>query len=259
MTGHDDGESAAIDALYRDPQTYELLAQMTAPADLSFYRALLGDAAGRVLELGCGTGRLSLPLARHATEMTGLDNAPAMLVVARHKAAAVGSTARFEQADFRRFELQRCFDWVLLPYNALNHVCDAADFDDLFESVGRHLAPDGRFVVDSFQPDPAALARPRERRRLLTYLDPYRNQRITLSESSHYDAARRVNHITWHYDLVDQPDWRIHRTTMRILFGDELDALFRDHGFVVSAKYGHYDRSPFGPRSPKQLVVAKRA
>ena len=44
MTGHDDGESAAIDALYRDPQTYELLAQMTAPADLSFYRALLGDA-----------------------------------------------------------------------------------------------------------------------------------------------------------------------------------------------------------------------
>ncbi|MCB1927478.1 MAG: class I SAM-dependent methyltransferase [Rhodocyclaceae bacterium] len=258
MSGRSEGKAAPVDDLYRDPQTYELLAQMTAPADLPFYRALLVDAAGRVLELGCGTGRLSLPLARHATEMTGLDNAPAMLDFARRKAVAAGSTARFEHADFCRFELQRRFDWVLLPYNALNHVCDATGFDGLFESVGRHLAPDGRFVVDSFQPDPAALARPADRRRLLTYIDPFLTQRITLSESSRYDAARRVNHITWHYDLGDRSDWRIHRTTMRILLADELDALFRDHGFVVCAKYGNYDRSPFGPTSPKQLVVARR-
>ena len=259
MTGHDDGESAAIDALYRDPQTYELLAQMTAPADLPFYRALLGDAAGRVLELGCGTGRLSLPLARHATEMTGLDNAPAMLDFARQRAAAAGSTAHFVRADFCRFDLGMHFDWILLPYNALNHITDDAGLDGLFESVASHLAPGGRFVVDSFQPDPAALARPWERRRLLTYLDPSLNQRITLSESSRYDAARRVNHITWHYDLGDQSDWRIHRTSMRILFADELDTLFRDHGFIIGSKYGHYDRSPFGPRSPKQLMVAKLA
>nr|MCB1909638.1 class I SAM-dependent methyltransferase [Rhodocyclaceae bacterium] len=254
-----DPATAAVDDLYRDPQTYELLAQMTAPADQPFYRALLGDTAGRVLELGCGTGRLTLPLARLATEMVGVDNAPAMLDYARRRAAADGQAIRFTLADFRDFDLGARFDWVLLPYNALNHVTEAAALDGLFASVARHLAPGGRFVVDSFQPDPTALARPCERRRLLTYLDPYLQRRVVLSESSRFDAARRINHITWHYDIDGEVDWRLHRTAMRILFADELDALFRGHGYAITDKYGDYDRTPFGPRSPKQLVVAKRA
>lgn len=246
-----------LDSLYRDPLHYDLLAQMTAPADLGFYRRLLALRPGRVLELGCGTGRLSLPLSELADEFTGLDRAPAMLDRAIAKARLSGARVRFAQGDFCDFSLPGRYDWILLPYNAFNHVCDATAMAGLFASVARHLAPDGRFVVDTFQPDPAALAHPVARRKLLTYLDPQLQRRVELFEDSDYDAARRINRVTWRYDLEGLPDWRIDRIEMRIFDAAELDASFERHGFMIEAKNGDYDGSPFGGRSPKQLVVAR--
>ncbi|MCB1890304.1 MAG: class I SAM-dependent methyltransferase [Rhodocyclaceae bacterium] len=248
---------AVPDGLYREPLRYDLLAQMTAPADLDYYRHALGDRSGRLLELGCGTGRLTIPLSHVAAETVGLDNAPAMLDFARAKAAQAGAAVDFVAGDFRHFDLGRHFDHILLPYNALNHILDDAGLAGLFASVARHLSAGGRFLVDTFQPDMAATERLRLRRKLLTYLDPYLQRRVELFEEASYNPERRINRVTWHYDLDGEPDWRVDCMDMRLHSPQALDALFTHHGFRIEAKYGDYDRSPFGARSPKQLLVVR--
>lgn len=245
-----------IDSLYCDPLHYDLLAQMTAPEDLPFYFKQIGEDRGTLLELGCGTGRLSLPLSARVDQLTAVDNAPEMLSLAQAKAQAC--PIEFVLANFVDFDLARVFDWILLPYNALNHVIDAKDIRSLFGTVRRHLSEGGRFIVDTFQPDPAALGRPPRRTRLLTYRDPVSAERVTMHEENCYDPASQVNRVTWSYDIGALREARIDVTHMRIFFPQELDALFDHHGFVIEAKFGDYDGSPFGSTSPKQLVVARR-
>lgn len=245
------------DSLYRDALHYDLLAQMTAPPDLEFYLALLGERPGRVLELGCGTGRLTLPLARIANCVVGIDRAPAMLERARGKALLAASAAGFELADVRSLALGRQFDWVLLPYNTLNHMTAADDPGMLLTSVRAHLAAAGRFVIDTFQPDPAALARAPAWTRLLSYIDPYSAERIELHERTQYDPARRRCRVRLRCDAPGRRGWREHTLEMRVFFADELDALLERHGFAIEARYGHYDRRPFDPASPKQLIVSR--
>jgi len=179
-----------------------------------------------------------------------------MLAYARNQATREGAQVEFVEADFRNFTLSRRFDHILLPYNALNHVTDDTGMAGLFGAVAGHLAPRGRFLVDTFQPDLDAFERLRARRKLLTYLDPTRQQRVTLFEENDYDPLQRINRITWRYDLEGQADWRVDHMDMRILPPDELDGLFERHGFRIEAKFGDYDGTPFGPRSPKQLIVA---
>lgn len=253
--GDDSGE---LGRLYRDPRHYDLLAQMTAPADLGFYAARLGTSRGALLELGCGTGRLTLPLSARVDEAVGVDNSPPMLAYARSKALAAGSPARFVEADFTALELGRRFDWILLPYNALNHVAAADRIAALFDGVHAHLGEGGRFIVDTFQPDPAALGRPPSRTHILSYIDPDSGQRVAMHEENRYDAARQVNRVTWSYDIGGQATARTDVIEMRIFFPQELDALFAHHGFAIEAKLGDYGGAPFGSRSPKQLVIAAR-
>ena len=80
-----------------------------------------------VLELGCGTGRVTIPIARAGVEVVGLDNAPAMLDVARRKAAAAGVDVRWVTADMRSFQLEQRFGLVIIPFRSFLHLLTDAD------------------------------------------------------------------------------------------------------------------------------------
>ena len=110
--------------------------------------------------------------------------------------------------------------------------------------------------MDTFQPDPAALGRPPERKHILTYLDPTLGERVVLHEENRYDSARQVNRVTWSYDIGERSDARVDIIDMRVFFPCELDALFAHHGFEIEAKLGDYDNTGFNSASPKQLMVA---
>ncbi len=250
--------SEVPDDPYADARHYDLLAGMTAPRDLDFYRRLFGPRGGRLLELGCGTGRLTLPLCACFDAVVGVDRAEAMLAAARARATAAACAVRFVPGDFLALELGERFDRILLPYNTLNHVHEAAELARLFEVLERHLAAQGRIVVDTFQPDPQRLAPRAAETPLLRYRDPDSGCELTLYESARYDAARQVNEIEWHYREPDGRVVRRHHLAMRIFFPQELDALFAAHGLWIEAKYGDYDGSVFGAGSPKQIVVAGR-
>jgi SAM-dependent methyltransferase len=251
---------APLASIYADAQHYDLLAQMTAPPDLPFYRRLVQEHGGPVLEIGCGTGRVLLELCKRGVEGVGVDRAAPLLARAAAKAAASGLAPRLVEADFRDFDLGRTFPLVLFPYNAFNHLLELEDVDRCLSSLRRHMDGESLLVIDTFNPDPTALClEPKPARRILRYLDPPSGEEVILYETNAYDAATQVNRITWSYCIGGREGARVDELRMRVFFPRELDALLRGGGFAMVDKLGDYDGKPFGARTPKQLMLCRRA
>ncbi len=117
------------------------------PSFAEAHRVLLekyAPAAGSLLEIACGTGVVLSHLAPSYKTVAGLDSSRAMLREARRKLPH----ARFHHQDMTQFRLDRTFDAVICPYDALNHLLRFGDWRKTFKAVRRHLAPGGVFVFD---------------------------------------------------------------------------------------------------------------
>jgi SAM-dependent methyltransferase len=263
--------------LYRDGRHYDAL-NSDLVADIAFYveeaRKAAGlvdshppaKSAGRVgrpvLELACGTGRLTIPIAQIGVEITGLDLSASMLAHARNKASRVGVDIEFVEGDCRAFELDRKFALIFMAFNSMQHLDDYDSLAGLFSSVRQHLTPGGRFIFDVFNPRMEFLARsPEKRWPEREYADPEGNGTIVLEHSMRYEDGAQLNHVTWYFSRRDagefERDFRVEQLLMRCFFPQELDLLVRHHGFDIEQKFGDFERKPFASGEPKQIVVCK--
>jgi SAM-dependent methyltransferase len=121
--------------------------------DIAFYGRLAERlGADRVLELGAGAGRVTVPLARRGLEMTALELSPAMLERGQAFAARENVSINWIQSDMRDFDLGRTFPLVIAPFNALMHLYTLPDQDRALERITAHLEPGGAFAFDLYQP-----------------------------------------------------------------------------------------------------------
>jgi SAM-dependent methyltransferase len=130
-------------------------ANPTIPDDIAFYTARLPSADASVLELGCGTGRVLLPLAAVCGTIYGMDRSPAMLARCVQKLQAAGmprSKARAELGDMTDFALGRQFDLIIAPYRVVQLLDTAAQVAGVFRCIGAHLAPEGTCILNVFHP-----------------------------------------------------------------------------------------------------------
>lgn len=224
--------------------------------DLKFYLAEARKARGPVLELACGTGRLTIPLRKKGMEITGLDFAAPMLARARAKAAAAGVKIDFLGGDARKFRLGKKFKLIFMAFNSLQHLGLAEDLSGLFSSVATHLAPGGVFVFDVFNPDPLYLIRdPEELLPVAYYEDPAGGGKVLVNETYSYDKAAQVSRLTWHYRSEKTGRTLKKNLNLRCFFPQELLALVQYNGFRVLSRYGDFLRKPFSGGSVKQIVI----
>jgi SAM-dependent methyltransferase len=130
-------------------------ANPTMPDDIAFYMARLPSAAAAVLELGCGTGRVLLPLAAACGLIHGIDRSPAMLARCLQKLQAAGmppTRARAELGDITKYALGRRFDLIIAPYRVFQLLETEAQVAGLFRCVQAHLAPGGTGILNVFHP-----------------------------------------------------------------------------------------------------------
>ena len=247
--------------LYRDGRHYDAL-NNDLVADIPFYVDEAGRTAGPVLELACGTGRLTIPIAQSGVEITGLDLSPSMLAHARNKAKQTGVEIAFVEGDCRNFQLGRKFALIFMAFNSMQHLHDHASLTGLFCSVRQHLASGGRFIFDAFNPKIEILARsPEDRRSEREYEDPDRKGTVVLEQTMHYDDVSQVSRIQWYFSRRgpngEERDFRVEHLHMRCFFPQELDLLVRHHGFRIEEKFGNFERNPFASKDPKQVVVCR--
>jgi SAM-dependent methyltransferase len=128
------------------------MARNMAYDDVAFYRALALRSGGRVLELGCGNGRILLPLLAEGCDAIGIDRSAPMLRVLCDKARGRGLQARVAQMDARALGLAGGFALVLCPYSLVTYMADGDDDARLCGEARRVLGPNGSLVLDAFVP-----------------------------------------------------------------------------------------------------------
>ncbi len=227
--------------------------------EIDWFRGLARMTGGPVLELGVGTGRVAVPLAKDGHEVVGIDRSEAMLARAEQRARRKAVRLRLLESDMRTFSLEQAFNLIAIPLNTFLMLTP----DDRWACLARvreHLAPAGRLAIDVFQPDPNLIAgfdggviEDWTRR------DPDTDRDVTKFSST----RANVDHTTfrWWYEEVDK-DGRVRRwqreTTMYYLYYREAELLLSAAGFDIETLHGDYDGSPVTPTSPKLLVVARR-
>lgn len=122
-------------------------------ADLGLWEQLAASAAGEVLDLGCGTGRVALHLARRGHRVTGIDSDPALVAELNRRAGEAALPAGAELADARDFDLGRRFGLVLAPMQLLQLLDDADQRRRCLACAARHLAPGARFAAAILAPE----------------------------------------------------------------------------------------------------------
>ncbi len=255
----DSAELAAIyDAVYADRD------------DAGFWREMAAAAGGGpVLELGCGTGRVLLPLARAGVEITGLDLSTQMLERCRAKLvrepAAVRDRARLVAADMTSFDLGREFAAVICPFGGFQQLRTVEQQLACLAACRAHLRPRGSLVLDLPNPDPAPAAYAGdeavggEAAAVLVDWGGGRQIRWWMTVTG-YERAQQWSECEVIYEVVeaDGATRRITETiALRYIFRYELEHLLVRAGFRVVALYGDYDRSPFADGSPAMIAVAE--
>lgn len=243
--------------MYRDGRHYDAM-NGAEVHDAHFYVERAKQLGGPGLELCCGTGRLTLPIARAGIDITGLDLAPGMLREARRKASAAGlSRIEWVEGDCRNFSLGQSFRFILAPYNSLLHLSGANDWQQFFTSVKRHMDREGQLVFDVFSPQISGLSEgPGVWGEMLRYADPDGRGEILIEERRRYDEPRRAMQIEWRYSLAGRPNIFPNDTmSMACILPAELDALIEENGFRVREKFGDFEGSAFNAESRRQIVV----
>lgn len=136
-------------------ETAALYAARTASmdrGDVDFYRERAAAVDGPVLEMACGTGRIHLELLEDGVDADGFDAAASTLDVLRERAAARGLEPTVWQADMTDFAVDRSYDLVICPFNAVQHLLNIDDQLSMLRAVHDALAPGGAFVFDVFVP-----------------------------------------------------------------------------------------------------------
>lgn len=255
--------------LYSDPDLYDRLfpgaGLGSAPDDEArrerivaserFYVEEARRSGGRVLEMACGSGRLTVPIAQNGVEVLGADLSPAMLEAARAKGSAAGVRVPFVQADMRSFDLPEKFSAILIAGNSLLHLLTTRDLQQCLTCVRRHLAPGGRLIFDVSNPSPRLLAREAgPRYPLFRVNDPQRGE-VSLEETVNYDTAAQVSHIRWYLSAPGAADFRVIDYSLRVIFPQELLLLLEGAGFRLEERYGEFSRVPFESSSPRQVCI----
>lgn len=243
------------DDFYRDARRYDLESSKIS-GDVPFYEECAERYGEPVLEIACGTGRVTIPLAEKGIDIVGLDLAETMLDEARRKAARKNLEIEWVRADARNFDLGRKFRTIFIPFNSLAHFKTRKDAEGLFGSVKDHLSEGGRFIIDYFNPDLEILTRKPSEMYPNTEFTDDDGRKVEVTENNSYDCATQVNRIKWHYRVEGVEKFSID-LNMRIFFPAELEALLHCNGFAVEFRYGDYKGTPFSSDSPKQILICR--
>jgi len=240
--------------LYDDPILYDRVIR-PGPCE-AFYRDLACQTGGPILELACGTGRLTVPLARDSHEVVGLDASSAMLRATQNKAHAEDVGITFVQADMRSFNLGRAFPLIILCCNSLAHLTINEDVKAGLACILKHLAPGGLFAFDIVNPDVRALARSHAECIRLD-LGPNPSSAIAVEEVASYDPVQQVRIAQWR---VLEPNATAHEVaplSLRVFFPQELPLLLEAAGLELAARYGDFAGNPLTGDSLNQICIAR--
>jgi SAM-dependent methyltransferase len=222
----------------------------SVPQNADAAAGCLAALAGRgpALELGIGTGRIALPLARRGLEVHGIDASPAM--VARLRTTPGGETIPVAIGDFAAVPIEGRFSLVFVVFNTFFGLLTQEAQIGCFAAVARHLTDDGVFVIEAFVPDLSRF----DREQRVEALSVETN-RVVLATSKHDRAAQRV---VAQQVLLCEGGVRLYPVELRYAWPSELDLMAQLAGLRLRERWGGWNREPFSGASAGHVSVYER-
>jgi trans-aconitate methyltransferase len=244
---------------------YDTLRNIVGLPSPQFYEDLITEDMHSVLELGCGTGIVTIALAdrlmeQHRslaqTRIVGLDASSEMLQIARRRDDRI----EWVKGDMRDPPITGRFDLVVCYYNTLQYLVTEQDVGQTFNAVRSMLTPRGLFAFDIYQPNFEYLKKPRTDQLIRSTVDT-EGRALELREDACYDPALRVLRLDWRL-LCQEPQGSVILACARQYVGQytaaDIDRLLKEAGLKMLARFGDLDRSHFTPRSKRQVIVCGR-
>jgi SAM-dependent methyltransferase len=234
--------------------------------DLPTYAALADRFGGPILDVGCGTGRVTFHLAGRGLRVVGVDFSPSMLKRARERAAHHDlDPARLEwiESDVTQLALDENFGLAIFAYNGFMHLLTQTDQIAALTHIAAHLKPGGGLALDL--PNPVEMFHADDVAGLVverTFTDPTTGATVIQQSLASLDRATQIMDLTWVYDSVDA-NGALRRDLvplrLRYTLAPEMRLLIERAGLQVEGLYGDYDLNPYEEESPRLFVVATRA
>lgn len=224
-----------------------------AKAHLPDLMRLSGVQSGQVLDLGCGPGRYSLPLAEAGFSVCALDTSPALLDQLKQNLPSIGPEAqsRIEiiQGDMREFVREESFDWVMVMWSTFGYFEDEEDHGLVLDNIYRSLRSGGKLMLDLVGLE--YLCRALEP----VHLSEFEDGRLLIERPVLIDEMTRLEN---EWLLIEGDTVKRATFTHRVWSGGEMAQLLAMHGFSVIGVYGDYEGSPYDMDAERMLFVAER-
>jgi SAM-dependent methyltransferase len=214
-----------------DPASIELLAELSG--------------SGSALELGIGTGRIALPLHEKGVEVQGIDASETM--VTRLRAKPGGSKIEVLIGSFAEFKMDRRFRLIYVVFNTFFNLQTQAEQVRCFQTVRRHLSPDGVFLMEAFVPDPCRFVDHQTVRTI-----DLAEERVRIEVSKIDPIAQQVSS---QHTLISKDGIRFHPVRIRYAWPSELDLMAQIAGLSLQQRWGSWSKGEFGKQSQKHISI----
>jgi SAM-dependent methyltransferase len=238
--------------------------------DVEFYVEEALRAKGTTLEVGCGTGRITIAIAQAGVRVIGLDRSVPMLEIARSRVEsanpAVSHHIRLVEGDVRNATLRHRFKLIIIPYRTFMHLLTPQDQVQALLNIHEHLTNRGRLIFNIFDPslellDANAQASNSALRYDTTFTHPQTGRRVAVWYSRRYDLVQQFIHQQIVFEELEASGKVVARhhspLTLRYSHRYEMHYLLELCGFRIEDLYGDFARGPF--RCVEQIWVARKA
>ncbi len=242
--------------IYNFPEFYDLQYQNYFD-DINFYGNLALDYGGSVLEIGAGTARLSIALAKRGLEVVGIDNSQVMLEHAKQKIAKedLGNQINLQKANMQDFKFKQKFSVIIAPFNVLAHAYSLQSQDKILSNIKNHLSAGGVFALDMFNPNFSQLDS-------LKIVPEWQHLSDETSELFVYQSLNKDKQIIISKYYLDSLNKGVLQRKTSILkqryyHRFELERALKYAGFENLQFFGDFDRSVYSVSKPHLIVLAK--
>ncbi|WP_166242499.1 class I SAM-dependent methyltransferase [Paenibacillus turpanensis] len=244
---------------------YDLDPRPVVKDDIPFYLERAAHANGEILEIACGTGRVTLPLARAGFPVTGIDLSGEMLAELSRKLQyerqEVQERVNTVEANMASFELGREFAQIIIPFRAFQLLTEEDQQLACLACIRKHLTDDGQLILDVYKPYgilDESWVQPETEDWTLELPNGRTVRRTSVRKT--IDVERQINYPQLNYYVTEsdgRTEKQVEPLAMKYYYEDQLRDLLQRGGFSVTESYGYYDGRPTD-HGPELIFVCKK-